>query len=170
MPAPDSKQPLKPSLLDRLTDLSPEEPAERWTGGYQLLSDLRDSIRRDLERLLNTRQRWLDWPSDAPEEREVIDTSVLAYGVRDVSGRNLASHAQRAAFLRSIESLIRAFEPRLQQVRVQLRSAADPYDRTLHFAIDGEVLAEPANEPLSFDTLVEPVTRTLRVEFSDRRQ
>jgi type VI secretion system protein ImpF len=52
---------------------------------------------------------------------------------------------------------------------VQPQSARNPYDRALHFSIQAEVYAEPAPEPVSFDTTVEPATRTLVVALSDAR-
>jgi type VI secretion system protein ImpF len=161
----DSRRPLLPSLLDRLIDDAPEDRSERVSEGYHSLAELRVAIRRDLENLLNTRTRRLEWPADAP----LVERSVAAYGIPDISGRSLGSATQRQAFLRSVEELIRRFEPRFKSVKVQPQSARNPYDRALHFSIQAEVYAEPAPEPVSFDTTVEPATRTLVVALSDAR-
>ena len=161
----DSRRPLLPSLLDRLIDEAPEDRTERISEGYHSLAEVRTAIRRDLENLLNTRTRLFEWPEDAP----LVERSVAAYGVPDVSGRSLGSATQRQAFLKSVEELIRRFEPRFKSVKVLPQSARNPYDRSLHFTIQAEVYAEPAPEPVSFDTTVEPSTRSLVVALTDAR-
>jgi len=160
----DARRPLLPSLLDRLIDDDPATQAERVSDGYQSLVELRTAIRRDLEDLLNTRTRLLEWP-----EGGLVERSVLAYGIPDISGRPLGSSAHRQAFLRSVEELIRRFEPRFKSVKVLAQTGRNPFDRTMHFSIQAEVYAEPAPEPLAFDTTVEPMTRSLKVELSDAR-
>lgn len=161
----DAKKPLVPSLLDRLIDEAPETKVERFTDGYQNLAEMRTAIRRDLENLLNTRTRFIEWPNAA----EFLQRSVIGYGIPDISGRALGSAVQRTAFLKSVEDLIRRFEPRFKSVRVRAQTPKNALDRTLHFSIEAEVYAEPAPEPMNFDTQVEPVTRSLKVELSDGR-
>ncbi|MCC7011414.1 MAG: type VI secretion system baseplate subunit TssE [Planctomycetes bacterium] len=161
----DSKKPVMPSLLDRLIDDAPESNVERFSEGYQNLAEMQAAIRRDIENLLNTRKRQLDWPAVG----ELVERSVLGYGVPDISGRQLGSAQQRAQFLKSVEDLIRRYEPRFKRVKVSPQSAVNPLDRTLHFSIDADVFAEPAPEHVAFDTTVEPVTRSLKVDLSDSR-
>jgi type VI secretion system protein ImpF len=161
----DSKRPLMPSLLDRLIDEAPESKVERYSDGYHNLAEMQAAIRRDIENLLNTRRRHLAWPDGS----ELVERSVLGYGVPDISGRPIGSAQKRQAFLKSVEELIRQFEPRFKRVRVSPVSSRDPHDRTLHFTIDADVYAEPAPEHMAFDTTVEPVTRSLKVDLSDGR-
>ena len=161
----DTRRPLMPSVLDRLIDLDPSTRVERTQDGYHSLDEMRSAVRRDLENLLNTRSRMLDWPDTLPN----TESSVLNYGIPDVSGQHLGSLAQRLEFLRQIENLIRKFERRFRSVKVELRPARNSYDRTLNFAIHAEVDAEPAPEPLDFDSVVDPVTRQLKVDFSSSR-
>jgi type VI secretion system protein ImpF len=161
----DAKKPLMPSLLDRLIDRAPEAATEAWSASYHDLAEMRDAVRRDLENLLNTRRRELVWPAGTHE----WNASVLAYGVPDVTGRHLGSASSRTAFLRSIEELIRRFEPRFKKIRVVPRSSSDALDRTLRFSVEAEVFAEPAPEPITFETVVEPVTRTMKVALSSGR-
>jgi type VI secretion system protein ImpF len=156
-PRPD--RPLLPSVLDRLLDDEPELTREAPASGNQLLRELRDSVRRDLENLLNTRHRCLSWP----EGLEELEHSVFDYGVPDLTGANLASKRRRLTFLRSIEAIIKRFEPRFKTVKVTPLEKEDPVDRTLRFRIDAVMYAEPVPESVVYDSLVEPVTRTFRV-------
>src|SRR3954470_18006227 len=79
MPPIRSDQPLVPSVLDRLLDDAPETTTEPARSRAQLLRDLKQSVRRDLEDLLNTRRRHLDLPPGLAE----LDHSPLAYGIPD---------------------------------------------------------------------------------------
>ncbi|MCK7577309.1 MAG: hypothetical protein MZV65_16700 [Chromatiales bacterium] len=51
----DKSKKLRPSILDRLLDDEPHNQAEHDPGQHQLIKQLRSSVRRDLESLLNTR-------------------------------------------------------------------------------------------------------------------
>ena len=51
------QQPLVPSVLDRLMDCEPDNPREAPKSRHQILRELKQSVRRDLENLLNTRWR-----------------------------------------------------------------------------------------------------------------
>ena len=50
-------QPLMPSLLDRLLDDEPNNNQDAPQARHQVLRELKQSVRRDLENLLNTRWR-----------------------------------------------------------------------------------------------------------------
>ena len=154
----DPTQALAGSLLDRLRDDDPENTREVPRAGYQVLRDLHDSVRRDLENLLNTRQRCLAWP----EASTLFEQSVVAYGIPDLTGENLASQDSRTSFLRSIEEAIRRFEPRFQTVKVS-PVLDEVGGRTIHFRIDALLHADPVPEKLVFDSSLEPTTRTFEV-------
>jgi len=155
----DGRRPLLGSVLDRLLDPGPEREASR----RESLAALRASVRRDLEALLNTRRRCLDWPADAAE----LNTSLLAFGVPDFTGTDLATVAAQDAYCRMIERTIRRFEPRLLSVEVARVANADPLDPTLRFRISALMHAEPAPEPLVLDSSLDPATRSLFVRGSD---
>src|SRR4051812_6131058 len=98
-----------PTLFERLFDENPASAAE-----YSLprlsLDDLKDSVARDLEALLNTRSGLGEitlepYPASAD--------SVLSFGMTDFVGRSLANPADRHFICRSIERAIAAHEPRL---------------------------------------------------------
>jgi type VI secretion system protein ImpF len=157
-------QPLVPSLLDRLLDDDPGGPPPPPAAGYQLLRDLKQSVCRDLENLLNTRTRFLAW---GPHLRE-LDQSLLAYGLPDFNSVNLASEADRLRFCRVIEGVIRDNEPRLIEVRVLPRSEGEPDDRVLRFRIEALLRVEPAPEQVAFDSLVKPTTGNVEVKRATR--
>ena len=159
MPAIRPDQPLAPSVLDRLIDDDPATEVEATRNRTQLLRDLKLSVRRDLEDLLNTRRRNLVLPAGLAE----IGTSLLAYGVPDFSGAGPATAKDRDAFCREVEAIIRAHEPRLLRVAVELAAAPEQADRSLRFRIDALLRADPAPEPVAFDTALEAATNQFAV-------
>lgn len=154
------KRTLVASVLDRLLDDDPDVSTEPASTARPLLRDLRRAVQRDMENLLNARRRPLSWPKEEGE----LERSVLDYGIPDLTGANLASQEAREAFLRLVESVIRRTEPRLQQVRVVPVEKDEPVERTLRFRIEAQLIAEPAPEPVVFESELEPVSRTLKVE------
>jgi type VI secretion system protein ImpF len=150
MPPIEPERGLMPSVLDRLLDdrpdVSTESPAQRGRG----LRDLKISVRRDLEYLLNARCNFVEIPDDLVEARK----SLLMFGLPDFSTFNLSSPAGRQKLIKIVEKLIRVFEPRLTRVEVSLVQDARAADRSIHFRIDGLLRVEPTPEPVSFDTLL----------------
>ncbi|MGA7802251.1 MAG: type VI secretion system baseplate subunit TssE [Gammaproteobacteria bacterium] len=153
-------QPLLPSVLDRLLDDNPSAQQEAAASRAQVMRELHACIRRDLQNLLNTRRRCLTL---GPEPGE-LEQSLVNYGIPDFSGGNFASAASREEFRRTMENVIRRFEPRFKTVRVQLLENTDTHDQTLRFRIDALVYADPAPEPVAFDSLLEPVTYSFEVK------
>ena len=153
-------QPLVPSVLDRLLDDEPEVKREAARTRNQLLRELKLSVRRDLENLLNTRRRCLGWPADLTE----LERSLLNYGIPDFMGANLAAVEGREQFCQALQGVIRTYESRFKAVKVRLLDNGDPLDRTLRFHIDALLRADPAPEPVVFDSAVEPGTGTIQVK------
>ena len=151
---------LNPSLLDRLLDDNPGVQQEPSTPPQQALRNLHQSVRRDLEALLNTRQRCGTYPASLKE----LDKSLVNYGIPDFTGSNLGSPEGRTQFVRGIEAVIRRYEPRFKSIRVTLLDNVEPLDRTLRFRIDAVVYAEPAPEAVIFDSSLEPVTGNVEVK------
>lgn len=160
----DNSRPLIPSILDRLlTDDSGGRRAPL-ASGHQLLRDLKQSVCRDLENLLNTRTRYVFWG----DHLEELDQSLLNYGLPDFNSVNLATETDRQRFCRSIEDVIRKNEPRLLEVRVLPKTDGEPDDRVLHFRIEGLLRAEPAPEQVAFDSLMRPATGNVEVKRANR--
>lgn len=152
------------SLLDRLMDERPDQDRIATGAMPERLRYVRDSIRRDMEALLNMRRRCVSTPEHLGEVRE----SVLNFGVPDFSGANLASEEQRQAFRRTVEEAVASFEPRFHSVEVELLGNSDPLDRTLRFRVEAYVQVSPDSEPqIVFDSVLEPVTSSVAVAGGD---
>ncbi len=159
-----ASQPLIPSVLDRLLDDEPANTREAPKSRTQVLRELKQSVRRDLENLLNTRWRSTSWPPHLTE----LDVSLASYGIPDVSGADLGSARQREEFRRTMERVIRSFEPRFKTVSVVLLEQGEAWSRTLRFRIEGMLHVAPAPEPVSFDSSVEATTGTVEVKGASR--
>ena len=156
----DKKKKLRPSVLDRLFDNEPYNQTERDPGHHQLLKQLRNSIRRDLELLLNTRF----YISEPPDEYNELDKSLLNYGLPDLATVNIIDIEKRKEFARKLEKTLRYFEPRFKSVKVSFINNSDNTDRTLRFRIDAVIYADPLPEVVVFDSVLESVTRTMSVK------
>jgi len=155
-----TEQPLVASILDRLINDNPGATREVVPSRSQQLRDLEQAVRRDLENLLNTRMRCLEVPPNLQE----LKTSLVNYGLPDFTGANMGLPEQRAALAGRLEESIRRFDTRFRSVRVQLLDNAEPLDRTLRFRIEGLLHAEPAPEPVAFDSILRPVTGDFQVK------
>lgn len=156
----DNKKKLRPSIIDRLIDNEPQNQAEIDPGQHQLLRQLRDSVRRDLESLLNTRY-YIITPSDSQQE---LDKSLLNYGLPDLATVNILDSKKRNQFARRLEKTLLDYEPRFKSVSVSYQDNKDSLDRTLRFRIDAEIYAEPLPETVVFDSILESVTRTVSIK------
>lgn len=160
MAAVDKKKKLRPSILDRLIDNNPENSIDNDSDQHQKLKDLRNSVRRDLENLLNTRFRMVEPSDDYPE----LKKSLLNYGLPDLATVNISDKNKQKEFINHIESLLIDFEPRFKSVKVNYMENADSLDRSLRFRIDATLYADPSPEIVVFDSILEPVTRTVNIE------
>lgn len=156
------KQELRPSILDRLMDDEPHIQIEQDKNRNQYLRELRNSVKRDLESLLNTRFRMQSPPDDLKE----VGFSILNYGLPDLATVNIADIEKKRAFTKNLEKTLRTFEPRFKSVKVIHIDNKDNTDRTLRFRIDATLHADPAPELIIFDSVLDPVFRTVKVEES----
>jgi type VI secretion system protein ImpF len=146
------------SVLDRLLDERPDETRERPLTPAQTMTRLREAVRRDLEALLNTRERCRGWP-DILEE---IDDSVVAYGLPDFSVLSLQGRWRENLRRRVLET-IRRFEPRLSQIDVRFEEQGEGLERVARFRIEALMHADPAPEPVAFNTQIDGATRLMSV-------
>lgn len=140
-----------PSLLDRLTDYQPSVSSENPLSRTQALRALKASLWRDLGALLNTKRREEEVPPDFVEANE----SLLTYGLPDFSAYSLKNPGDQHKLRRAIETAIRRFEKRLEKVTVIFETPEDT-SSALHFRVDGYLRVDPAPEPISFETLLQP--------------
>lgn len=156
----DKKKKLRPSILDRLLDDEPENNNEVDPGQHQKLRQLRNSVRRDLENLMNARFRVME-PN---EEFQELDNSLLNYGLPDLATINITDLDKRKEFTSKMEKILKGFEPRFKDVNVSYMENNDNLDRTLRFRIDATLYADPSPEVVVFDSILEPVTRSISIE------
>jgi type VI secretion system protein ImpF len=156
---------LLPSVLDRLIDLDPSNRNEAARDRAQLLRDLKSSVRRDLENLLNTRICFLDLPADLPR----LQTSIANYGVPDFGSLIMESANSMDGLRGRIEDVIRRYETRFKDVSVELDAdSKSRFSRSFRFVIHGVLHAEPEPEPVTFSSQMHKIAREFRVETSDK--
>ena len=137
-------------MLDRLIDYEPEVSREPIASRTKSLRQLKQSVRRDLEWLLNTRQIVDGLPPDLKE----VNNSLAAYGLPDFSHINIENLDDQKQMQRVIERVIQIFEPRLEDVVVTVEPARHA-ERVMRFRIDARLKVEPAPEPVVFDTMLQ---------------
>jgi type VI secretion system protein ImpF len=156
----ERNQTLRPSLIDRLS-ASPPGGARSALDGISA-AELKRSVARDLEWLLNTRV-WTPWNLAALEE---AGRSILNYGMPELSAYSWASSDDARSIKSLIETAIRTFEPRLlpRSIKTEVLPAEDVADFTLRIRIEAILHVEPISEPVVFDTGLDFEGGGLRVE------
>ena len=148
-----------PSVLDRLIDREPGNRNEPASWRTQSLKELKDSVRRDLEWLLNTRRT----PADPPKSAKELWASVYCYGLPDSTGIGLRSAEERGRLARTVELAIAAYEPRLAHVTVTI-PPVESTAKVVHFQIEAMLRTEPAPERVFFDSTLELASGEFEVE------
>ena len=138
------------SVLDRLLDYEPEITREPIGSRSKNLRQLKQSVQRDLEWLLNTRQVAGGLPSELKE----TNNSVAAFGLPDFTNLSIDSADDQKFIKREIEEAVRRFEQRLEGVVVSVEPVR-PTERFLRFRIDARLKIDPAPEPITFDTVLQ---------------
>ena len=139
-------------LMDRLVDAAlPEDGGRRVS-----VQDMRTSVSRDLENLLNTRSEGARLISDSFKE---CRASSLTYGILDFSSYSLLSPHDRDRIRRSLELAIGLHEGRLTRIRVTLEPQRE-LDRALRFRVDALMELGPDNEKVQFDAVLQLNTQT----------
>jgi type VI secretion system protein ImpF len=160
MPRLDPNQRLTPSILDRL--IAEPDPSGRYLGLSFDLQQMADAVRRDLEELLNTRRSTRAVAEEFPEVR----SSVVNYGLPDLSSISADTDSEREDVARIIESVIAGFEPRLRDVRAHLVGGIDGKERALRYHITARLAVDPCPE-VGFDTVLELMTGNATVQRSE---
>ena len=142
-------------LMDRLVDAPlPEDGGRRVS-----VTDMRNSVSRDLENLLNTRSEGARLITDSFKE---CRASSLTYGILDFSSYSLLSPHDRDRIRRSLEQAISLHEGRLTRIRVTLEPQRE-LDRALRFRVDALMELGPDNEKVQFDAVLQLNTQTYLV-------
>ncbi|QGJ71943.1 Type VI secretion system baseplate subunit TssE [Planctomycetales bacterium 10988] len=142
---------LMPSMFDRLTD--PDSGGTSAMPGYTL-KQMMDVVRRDLEKLLNTRQCFRDLKDDYPE----LHNTLLTFGLPDFGSISASTLKEQRDLGQLIADQVMKFEPRLRKVR-----AIPELDHELskllrvRYHIEATLAVDPAPE-VAFETVLELTT------------
>lgn len=136
----------RPTLFDRLLDDSS-------TKGLTI-QELRESVAKDLEELLNSRIAKLDQIDHYP----LVKKSIMQFGIVDFVGLSTANPLDRAKICQSIAESIAAHEPRLGKVKVEMLQNDNDMG-ALSLSIQAYLNIHPLYEPVVFDALLMPSTQ-----------
>jgi|SRR5450432_1449915 type VI secretion system protein ImpF len=139
------------SVLDRLIDQDPRTRSEAPAGRAQSVRDLKNSLRRDLEWLLNTSRIAIEPPASLRE----LNRSLYMYGLPDFSAFNISSARDQSRLIRILQGAVKVFEPRLANVRIVPGELTTVGTRKVRFRIEGLLLMDPSPEHISFDTVLQ---------------
>ena len=123
------------------------------------MRELKSSVRRDIEALLNTRIPI--WNID--ENLEEIWRSVAVYGLPDFTAVSATQSGEQAKMTATIERAIETFEPRFVGVKVSLEPV-DTLAKQVRFRIEANLDIEPSPEPVVFDTVLQSASSGFKVE------
>ena len=142
------------SLIDRLAE------REQWPETRSAsIAMYRESLKRDLEWLLNTRQPVMPELDDFP----ITAASILNFGLPDIHSFDGSAGKEQNSLMAALERCIRTFEPRIRQPRVFL-TRTDLLSRSLRFHIEGQIFYENMDEEIKFDTVLEMISGEYEVK------
>jgi type VI secretion system protein ImpF len=133
------------SVLDRLSTTE-DWPVTR----TQSIRFLRDSIKRNLEWLLNTRRP----PIYGIETYPLAKHSVIYYGLMDLGSLGTSSSSDQRRLQAAIADAVAHNEPRLRDVEVRLQEG-DINKKKLRFHIEARMEMKPIPEEIAFDTILD---------------
>lgn len=146
----DNEIRITPSVIDRLLDFEPTNQNEAVKSRSQGLRELKQSVRRDLEWLLNTRHG----ADKIPETLEEVSKSLANFGLPDFTGLSSQNDDDRRSLIRNVETALRIFEPRFINLKVTLEDV-NYVERGVKFRIQANLRVEPTPEPVVFDTILQ---------------
>ncbi|MGI8883553.1 MAG: type VI secretion system baseplate subunit TssE [Pyrinomonadaceae bacterium] len=155
----DNEIRITPSIVDRLLDFEPRVSSEAPKSRSQGLRELKQSVRRDLEWLLNTRHS----AEKVPDGLEEVNKSIAVYGLPDFTGLSSKNIDDRKSLIRNIETALKTFEPRFMNLKVALVES-DEQERGVKFQIQAILRIEPTPEPVVFDTVLQVGSGEFKVE------
>lgn len=159
MASPDPNVTLQASLLDRLID-----PESDGTGSRPgcTVEQMIDSVRRDLEDLLNTHRTLMTIPGEYKE----TENSILTFGLPDFSSVQSSKQDVSSKVAERIEQAITRYEPRLRNVRATPIEEPDEKQMKLKFQIHATLRVDPSPE-VAFVTILKLSTGETSVQRTD---
>ncbi|WP_446743437.1 type VI secretion system baseplate subunit TssE [Silvibacterium acidisoli] len=142
------------SLVERLSQRS-QRPSTQPSS----LRLIKESLRRDLEALLNTRRHM----GQALDGFEVASNSVLNYGLEDLTNIRTDPEGQLVQMQRAIHACLALYEPRLSDVSVSVQGGADLPGREIRLHIAAHLRLTPGVEIIYFNTVFDVASETYLV-------
>ena len=147
-----------PGLFDRLMDTHILAGAGG-TVARMSIENLKNTVRLDIEALLNTRAIIFEsMITDFPE----CAKSILTYGLNDFASLSLSNSDDLAYVCRCLENAIARHEPRLQKVRASIEVTPDAINR-LNFTITAELVVNEVREGVNFDAILQPSSLSYKI-------
>lgn len=149
----------KPNLFEQLFDDNPKRAEDERVVKRLNIEELKASVARDLEYLLNTR-------SVVPgklEDYDLIKRSILNFGILDFVGLSSANPADCDYICRQISKTIEYQDSRLKNVKVSLDIGAVEVNQ-LCFSIEALLKVYPSQELVSFDAYFEPSSQRYEIK------
>lgn len=153
------------SLVDRLSledSNQPDGAQDRFVEKIRYrdtVKQYKDSVKRDLEWLFNTRQTF-DYRIDRYPQ---IESSVYAYGLPDITSVNIGSVNDQRKLAELMKRSLRLFERRLTDVAIDFQPVIGG-SRSLQFTISGVLLMDPAPEEVRIDTVLDSTSARYEVK------
>ena len=146
-------------LLDRLIDRDPKNSPEPLMSRAQSVRLLKESLRRDIEWLLNTR-RIRDESTDPKAE---LTHSLYNYGLPDITHFSFSSQRDMTRVVWLLENTVAVFEPRMRNAKVHIEPS-EKGTLQIKFRVEGMLVMDPAPERVSFDTTLDVCSQSYTVE------
>jgi type VI secretion system lysozyme-like protein len=144
----DRKVEVRMPLFDRLVDRDLTSRRELRSMRTLDRRGLKESVRRELEQLFNTR-------CPIPSHRlEIRARSVIDYGIPDFSNYSARKYDDRQRLAEVLRRAIEVYEPRLAQVYVSVEPMPND-DFALVATIDAVLVVDDVPEPVSFTTTLQ---------------
>jgi type VI secretion system protein ImpF len=144
----NSQAQISSPLLHRLTDDDPGEVVQHDQARYIDYQALRQDIKQHLQLILNTRLTLLEQFDTSNE----CSRSILNYGISDIGSQYYSIKKHQQALCRHITSTLSHFEPRLQNIYVELLENDDALNRQCRFRIIGTINLKPEPIQAAFES------------------
>jgi type VI secretion system protein ImpF len=139
------------SLLDRLTDERPTQPADARQSREESVRLYREAVQRDVAWLFNARRSILE----VPEAYVELLRSVHEFGVPDTTGIPVSTMDGQELLESMLQEALERFEPRLANPRVRLVDADQVSAPQVRFTVEAVLRMDPSPEAVVFDAVLE---------------
>jgi len=120
---------------------------------------LKESLRRDIEWLLNTRRI----REESLDPKAELTHSLYNYGLPDITHFSFSSQRDMTRVVWLLENTVAVFEPRLRSAKVHIEPS-EKGSLQIKFRVEGMLVMDPAPERVSFDTTLDVTSQSYSVE------